>query len=159
MAAHPSVPAMWRDYLATPGRPDAAAGAGYSAWYFGDNEQDADELATLVLAGRKRATASALWSYELQGERLPAAGDVSIVTDYGGTAICVIRTTRVDIVPFNEVTAEFAAAEGEGDSSLAYWRRGHWDCFARELAPHGREPAETMPVVCEYFEVVYAPTA
>ena len=70
---------------------------------------------------------------------------------------CIIRTTSVDVVPFEQVSAEFAAAEGEGDRSLEYWREGHWHYFALELAEFGREPSVDMPVVCERFEVVYAP--
>lgn len=49
------------------------------------------------------------------------------------------------------------AAGGEGDGLLVHWRAVHRDCFGRELAPHGRQPEATMPVVCEWFEVVHRP--
>ncbi len=58
-------------------------------------------------------------------------------------------------VPFSEVDAEFAAAEGEGDRSLDYWREGHWYYFTIELEAFGRQPELDMPLVCERFEVVY----
>jgi uncharacterized protein YhfF len=61
----------------------------------------------------------------------------------------------VDVVPFEDVTAEFAAAEGEGDGSLEHWRRAHTAFFARECDRIGRTPAATMPVVCERFGLVY----
>ncbi|MEM7114775.1 MAG: ASCH domain-containing protein, partial [Chloroflexota bacterium] len=66
-----------------------------------------------------------------------------------------VPASGVEIVPFNEVTAVFAATEGEGDGSLAYWRRVHWAFFTRDLANWGLEPTETMPVICEVFEVVF----
>jgi uncharacterized protein YhfF len=66
-----------------------------------------------------------------------------------------IETTAVDIVAFDAVSAEFAAIEGEGDASLDYWRRVHWDYFGRECARIGHEPCVAMPVVCERFIVVY----
>jgi uncharacterized protein YhfF len=125
------------------------------AFFFDDNQPSADELAALVLAGRKRATASLLWAHDAEGCPLPRPGDLSIVTNFSGEALCVIETRQVDVIPFNEVSAEFAATEGEGDGSLAYWRRAHEAFFGRECLRLGRPPATDMPVVCERFEVVY----
>jgi uncharacterized protein YhfF len=61
----------------------------------------------------------------------------------------------VVIVPFEEVGEEFAAAEGEGDGSLQYWRECHWAYFERECKRIGREPSPRMLIVCERFEVIY----
>ena len=153
MANSESVTAMWSALAAA--RPDLAPeGSIYSAWHFCDNESDANELADLVRAGTKRATASLLWSYEAEGEPLPAVGDLGIVTDWKGRARCVIRTTSVEIVAFQAVTPEFAAIEGEGDGSLEYWREAHEAAFNRELSGASRTFEPSMPVVCECFEVV-----
>jgi uncharacterized protein YhfF len=132
-----------------------AAGVSYPAWHFCDNKADADALADLVVNGVKQATASSLWVYEAEGEPLPQAGDFSVITEWDGGPRAIIRTTAVEVVPFSEVTPEFAATEGEGDRSLRYWREAHWAAFSRELALIGREPAEDMPVVCERFELVF----
>jgi uncharacterized protein YhfF len=150
-----SVEEMWAAFRAQ--LPDAAAGPQetYLAWHFCDNQADADELAELALAGRKRATASPLWSYEDEHEPVPQAGDFNVITDWSGAARCIIRTTSVDIVAFDQVSAEFAATEGEGDGSLAFWREAHWAAFTRELKGIGRSPRPDMPVVCERFEVVF----
>ena len=149
-----SVTAMWS--ALTEARPELVLGrASYSAWHFCDNEADANEMAELVLAGVKRATASLLWSYEAEGEPLPAVGDLGIVTDWDGRARCVIRTTSVEVVPFEEVTQEFAEIEGEGDGSLGYWRAAHQAAFTRELEGSGRTFERRSPVVCERFEVVF----
>lgn len=130
--------------------------SGYSAWHFCDNQADADALVELVLSGQKRATAGLLWSYEEEGEPVPREGDLSIVTDWSGRARCVIRTTSVEVVPFDSVTPEFAAIEGEGDGSLEYWREAHRAAFGRELAAAGKELGPHDLVVCERFEVVYS---
>ena len=127
----------------------------YEAFYFGDSEGLANELAELVLRGTKRATAGAVWSYEADGKRLPRVGDLSIVTDWAGRPWCVIETQSVEIMPFREVTAEFAATEGEGDGSLSYWREAHRRFFGRECAAANREFTEDMLVACERFAVVY----
>jgi uncharacterized protein YhfF len=59
------------------------------------------------------------------------------------------------VLPFDDVTAEFAAIEGEGDGSLAYWREAHIDFFTRECQRLGRTFDLRMPVVCEQFRVVH----
>ena len=46
---------------------------------------------------------------------IPAIGGLSVATDWGGTPLCVIETTHVEIVPFDRVDKGFAATEGEGD--------------------------------------------
>ena len=150
-----SVQSMWCAYLQTIGEEPETTEKTSTAWHFCDNEQDADELAALVRAGRKRATASAYWTYEYEEEPIPEVGEYSVITDWHGEAQCVIRTISVEVVPFNEVTADFAATEGEGDRSLRHWREVHWAFFSRELESLGRQPDETMPVICEKFIVVY----
>lgn len=148
---------FWNAFAATD--PAADESRFYEAFFFGDSEALADELAALVLQGTKRATAGSVWSYEAEGRRVPAPGDLSIVTNWAGEPLCVIETRSVEILPFNEVTAEFAAVEGEGDGSLAYWTQGHRRYFERECARAGREFAEDMMVACERFEVVYQPSS
>jgi uncharacterized protein YhfF len=127
----------------------------HAAWHFCDNQADADELVELVLAGRKRATAGALSSYEAESEPLPRPGDLSVITDWSGAGRCVIRTVAVEVVAFEDVTEEFAATEGEGDGSLAYWREAHRAAFSREFEGTGRSLQPDTPVVCERFEVVF----
>jgi uncharacterized protein YhfF len=127
----------------------------YEAFSFGDSDALADELADLVLRGVKRATTSALWSFEVDARPLPQPGDLSIVTRASGEPVCVIQTTAVDVRPFCAVTAEFAAAEGEGDGSLSFWQAAHRDYFQRECARADRAFRDDMPVVCERFSVLY----
>lgn len=124
----------------------------YMAWPYGSAP---DELAELTQKGIKTATASAYELYGLENEPLPAPGDFSIILDSEGEAVCIIRTTRIDIVPFDEVTADFAWKEGEGDRSLQYWRKVHIDFFEEEYTRHGMTFNEKIKVVCEEFERVY----
>ena len=125
----------------------------YDAWSFGD---DADLLAKLVKDGIKTATCSARCFYEMEGEPLPEIGTYSIILDSGDEAVCVIKTTKVYLAPFNRVTAEHAFREGEGDRSLAYWRDTHKRFFTEELEAENLEFSEDLELVCEEFEVVYS---
>ena len=153
---HPSVREMWLNYLSQEGISETEAPA-YESWHFCDNEADADELAQLVLDGVKRATASSLEAMEEGGEEIPKVGGFSVITDWEGIAKCIIRTEAIEIVPFREVTAQFAATEGEGDSSLEFWQEGHRRFFTRELESVGLKFHEETPVICETFSVVYPP--
>jgi uncharacterized protein YhfF len=127
----------------------------YEAFSFGDGEELANSLAELVLQGTKRATAGAVWNFEAEGKKLPVPGDLSIVTNWAGKPLCIIETQSVEVMPFIEVSAEFAATEGEGDGSLAFWRAAHREFFTRECTAAGRQFSENMLVACERFRVVY----
>ena len=153
MEVPPRYQAFWKTFADT--RSEDPSARFLEAFHFDDNKPSADELAQLVVVGRKRATAALLWGHEVDGKRIPQPGDLSIVTDFDGNAVCVIETTRVDVVAFSSVSAEFAATEGEGDGSLEFWRRVHEAYFGRECRRIGRDPTPDMPVVCERFEVVY----
>ena len=148
-----SAATFWADFLSETGRAENAPL--YDAFHFDDNEKDANELAALVLSGNKAATASLLWEYDGNGKRAPAPGDLSIVTDWAGSPLCVIETTAVDVTAFEDVDEDFAAAEGEGDGSLRHWRVAHEAYFGRVCERLGREPSTHMEVVCERFRVVF----
>lgn len=124
------------------------------AWSFGATPEQADRLLDLVLAGAKTATAGALWDYEADDEPLPAPGMLSIVLDGGGHPRALVRTDDVRIVPFDEVDAEHAHAEGEGDRTLPAWQAIHRRFFT-EHATHDRGFAEDMPLVLERFTVLH----
>ncbi|PYM24010.1 MAG: hypothetical protein DMD80_24710, partial [Candidatus Rokuibacteriota bacterium] len=102
----------------------------------------------------KRATASLPVQFEADGAPLPEAGDVSIVTLGDGTPVAIIETTEVRLVPFGAVDAAFAAAEGEGDRSLVWWRAAHTAFFGRVLARLGGRLDATSIVVCERFRLL-----
>ena len=85
----------------------------FDVWAFGDN---GEMLTNLVIKEIKTATSSLYILYE--NEPLPEAGTYSVIVDNNGNAKCVIKTTKIEIVPFNEVTEEHAYREGESDRKL-----------------------------------------
>ncbi|MGH2317977.1 ASCH domain-containing protein [Planococcus sp. SE5232] len=114
---------------------------------------DADQLAELVIAGKKTATCSAHVLYELEGEVVPQAGQYSIVLNSKKMPVAIIRVTSVSLIPMNEVPEEFALAEGEGDYD--YWWTVHQQFFSQELKAYGLSYSEDLLLVCERFELVY----
>jgi len=135
--------------------PDVDPGEPYQTWYFGDSRELADQLCELVLQGKKTATACLVWEAEHSPETAPVPSGYSVVTDFHGNPKCILRTTEIRVAPFDEVDEQFASDEGEGDLSLEFWRRAHWDYFARKCKEMGKEASRSMPVMCERFEVVY----
>ncbi len=149
----PRARAFWASFESVAGS-DASARF-YESFHFGDTESLANELAALVVAGTKCATASLLRSYEADDKPMPKPGHLSIVEQWSGEPTCIIETTAVAVLPFDRVGPEFAATEGEGDGSLEHWRTGHWAYFGRECTRIGKKPSASMLVVCESFKVVY----
>lgn len=141
---------MWAEYSQ-----HAKDTAVYDAWCFGGTPELADKLAALVASGEKTATSSAYPLYAYENEPLPQPDIYSVVLDSKEQAVCIIKTVKVTVVPFDKVTAHHAFCEGEGDKSLAYWQKVHKSFFTVEMELIGKTFDETMPVVCEEFEVVY----
>jgi uncharacterized protein YhfF len=119
--------------------------ADLESFAFGDSPALADELLALVLAGKKTATT---WAAS-EGGKGVKAGKRWIVNDGLGRPRAVIETIEVTRRRFEEVDESFAFDEGEGDRSLAFWRRAHTAYFTRlgQFAPG-------MEVFCERFRLV-----
>lgn len=144
---------MWGDYLDK--HLEDAFHEAPKTDFFGDNEKDANELAKLVMKGVKKATSHSLLGLQHRNEALPKIGDFLVVTNWAGEAQCIIRTTSVTLKPYFSIDSAFAALEGEGDKSLDYWKKVHWDFYTRELEAFDRLPRESMIIVCEEFERVF----
>lgn len=143
---------FWARFCETSG---VASDEPYQVWYFGNSDEMARELADLVLSGVKTATASLDAVNRLMPQNAPVPHGYSVVTDFDNRPLCVIRTTEIRRLPFVEVDAEFAADEGEGDQSLAYWREVHSVYFKREAAELGLEFNNESLVCCERLELLY----
>lgn len=150
-----SVKLLWNNYIDK--NPEKKNKKTPVSFYFCDNEFDANECAELVVKGVKRATATSLWWFEKNNEPLPKVGDQYVVTDWSGNAKAVIEATKIEMVPYNEISADFAEIEGEGDKSLAYWKKVHKDFYTREMKAFNKSFDENMIIVCEQFKTVYLP--
>lgn len=127
----------------------------HDIWKFRVGGAIADQLANLVLAGVKTATASTKRSYVMEKDALPEVGTYSVILFDNEEAACIIRDTKVSVVPFHLVSAEHAYKEGEDDRSLHKWREVHRQAFAPDYETAGLDFDETGACVLEEFEVVY----
>ena len=110
-------------------------------WTFGI---DKDKLVKLVLDGKKTATTS-LYEYD----SLPTIGELSILTDSNNNDICILKTKKVIITEFTNITWDLAKLEGE-NNSLEGWRKVHKDYFNKIDSTFN----DDTKIIFEIFEVV-----
>ncbi|MEW8955019.1 ASCH domain-containing protein [Clostridium sp.] len=120
------------------------------AFQFGS---DAEWLSDLVVKGKKTATTSGYVFYEMEKEPLPQKGQFYIVLNSNDTPVAIIQIEKVEVLPMNEVSEEFALSEGEGD--YEFWWNAHEKFFKEHLAPYNLDFQPNMLVVCETFKVVF----
>jgi uncharacterized protein YhfF len=147
--------AYWVEFVQSLAEQDPRRVAKPDAFGFGGEGEIADELAALVLAGKKRATASLPVEYTSLNEPLPKVGDLSIILNGKGDPVAIVERISVEAVPFQAVSAEFAAYEGEGDGSLKYWREAHTWYFSSVFARLGGKLEESTTVLCQRFQLVW----
>lgn len=145
---------MWKLYCKEAGIEEDTP---YTAESFAGSAGLSDELAALILEGKKTATCSAYEMYAIDNEPMYEVGDYTVVLDSKDEAVCIIRTAKLTIIPYGHVGADFAYKEGEGDRSLEYWRKVHKEFFENEFKNTPLKFTEDTPLVCEEFEVVYRP--
>ena len=150
-----NIKAYWQKFLSTLPADSPYHTRNYSEGGYGDTPEMMDELIQLVLEGKKTATCGSLWEYEIEGEPLPKVGNVWVELDGSQNPVCITETVEVTVRKYNEVDAQFAHDEGEGDQSLNYWRETHKNNFLRTLPKIGKEFSEKMPLVCERFKLIY----
>ena len=116
-----------------------------------------DRLLAAVLRGEKTATSSLAVEY-LSGEPLPRVGERSELADHAGRRHGVIETTRVRIIPLDEVGDDVARDEGEGFADATEWRRAHeafWSETIEMIRADAGDPTwelrRSEPVVVEWF--------
>ena len=122
---------------------------------FGDSPELSEALIALVIAGKKTASTGTLEGWAAAGAKLPNPGEHEIPLSWDSRPLCILETTQLEVIPFCDVTAEFAAMEGEGDLSLEWWRAAHERYFRREGERLGYDFRVDMPVVCQRFKVVW----
>jgi uncharacterized protein YhfF len=129
---------------------------GEAARYFepfsiGSTPEGADAGAAAILSGEKTATSSALW--EWPDGRIPFAGALSVLLDGQGRVRAIVETTRVEIIRFGSVDADFAWSYGEGARTLAWWRSEIGDWYRASAVQHGQAFSDETPIICEWIRV------
>lgn len=144
---------FWKEFLLKTNREEDTKYI--ECFHFELTEKLANELLRLVLIGQKEATSSSLLAYKNEEDKIPKAGDLSIVTDWDGNPKCVIETIKVNVIPFKDITYDICKREGE-DRHLESWRKGHATFFSSEGKELGYTFTEDMPVIFEEFKMIFS---
>jgi uncharacterized protein YhfF len=127
----------------------------YDVVSFGDDPATATELADLVVAGQKRATAGLLRQFGSEGEPPPIVGGYVVLVDGEARPRAVWRTTALRVGPLASVDQQFAWDEGEGERTREWWLSAHRSFFGRQADVHGFQMHDEIETVFERFEVLW----
>lgn len=122
----------------------------FEAWSFGNTKEMADNLGNLVLEGKKTATCSLLRAYRGEESEIPRVGIYSVLCNGAEKPISIIFLYETWVCKYNEITEKHAFEEGEGDRSLEYWKKVHFEFFSQYDGFHIEDE-----LICERFEVAY----
>ncbi|WP_394152393.1 ASCH domain-containing protein [Vibrio maritimus] len=103
----------------------------------------------------KTASCGLKAGWDVEDEPYPQVGSYSLVLDWQQNPVCVIQLASVEVCPFNQVSEEFAYAEGEGDRTYAGWKAAHikfFEWYANEIGVVFSPESE---LVLERFKKVY----
>jgi len=142
---------FWDAYVASA----RVGSAEYVVVQFGDGAELADELATQVDAGTRRATTGLLRDAMKSDDSMHESGDLCVVVDGKNAPRCIIKILSVEIKAIRDVDEEFALAEGGGDRSVEWWRAAYVRFFKRRGDREGFFVDDATEVVLERFEVVW----
>lgn len=146
--------AFWKSYLATlpmKGRPKKP----FVAAAYAGGRKNTDALIRLYRAGKKSAGSGLVADYETAGDPLPKVGDFWIILDSRDRPQFLMKTVRTELNPFGRIPKSVARAEGEGDLSVAYWKKAHANFYSPFLGGWGIDDIDKAVVITEHFEIVH----
>ncbi len=115
---------------------------------FGDSPELCAEILALVRSGKKTATCEAASAFGKGKDEWPEVGRRDVALNWDGTPAVMIETVEVSTRRFEDMDAEFVAAQGEF-RDLAHWQKDYEAYFTRN---GGFEP--NMKLMCERFKVI-----
>ena len=145
------IEAFWLEYQ----RAGSVQVEGFTATAFGPTRSVADDLATLVRDGHKRAHATLERDFEVEGDALPRPGEHIVVLDGSGHPQAIVRLRHVERRYFNEVDDEFAFECGEGDRTLHWWLVAYRQEYAERAEREGFQVGERAVLILEFFDLVW----
>lgn len=149
---NPVIKEFWKTFLLKQNLPlDTPV---YDVFYFGNTKSVANLCAQLVLDQKKKATSSLYKAYELENQPLPEVGNYSIVVDFDYHPVCIIQTTAISILAFDNMTFEICKREGE-DDNLQSWVDHHHEFFTQDALDYGFTFTPDMDVLFEDFHLIY----
>lgn len=147
---------FWRDFVTR--NPDVVTlDTPHTVEQLGCYPEESDEEVQLILEGMKNTACGVLWAWDLDQTPFPEVGQITVVLDGRSQPRCIIQATNITILPFNEMEQHYLECGLSDAQTVAQFCAVYWRYFTRSLEEIGRRPSPNMPVVCEEFELLYAP--
>jgi len=150
-----SVHAMWNNF--TESNPEFKKDELPDTEFYDDDEKEAERFAELII-NKKKQTSSGLYIwYKEANIDLPKIGTKRIVTNLNGEARAIIEIKKVDTIPFNQITKDYAELDmGTDIKPLEKWKKAHWEFFENTLDENGQKVTDEVLVVREWFETIWS---
>ena len=113
---------------------------------------DSDELAKKVLTKEKIATSSLYDYYCMNLKDTIKENEYVSILDSQNREICIIQITKIEIIEFQNITEEFAIAEGGGN--LEKWEEIDKEYYSLVLEKIGKSLTGETKLLCEWFTVI-----
>lgn len=143
---------FWKDFLIKYNLPESTPYAG--EYCFGVDDEDSNNLLTLVLSKQKTAVFTALESFKLDNEPIPHKDFYYILVDSNDNPLGILKTINVQILAFKDITWSMALKEGE-DDSMESWVHRKQDFFEEDSDIMGYPFTPDTPIVFEEFCLEY----
>lgn len=117
-------------------------------------EMGADGEAGPIMRGVKRAFVSPLAVYEQRGQSVLRPGELSVLLDGCGEALCIVEAVSAAVLPLSEVTGEWIEMERGTACPREQWTEERRALFQKAYAAEKIELSGDIPVVCEEFRVL-----
>lgn len=119
---------------------------------YGVFQYDKEDLEKLM-SGKIKAEISPYEVIRVNDYAIPFVGDYNIIIDDKDNAICVIKTTKVSIIPFNDIKE--ALAIKLGFDGLKEFKNIYKDILTSELKEININYQDEALCVIEEFEIIY----
>lgn len=148
------IDSYWNEYLLTLPEGERQQ-TYYEAESWGNSDELADVIATVIFSGAKTTTSRLEWEREKSNDPIDKIGNKSIVLDAKQRPVCIVELTDVFIKPFNQVDAAFVYNYGEGSRDMDFWNKNMWEYYVEECTEIGLQATPDMPMICQVFKVIY----
>jgi len=146
----------WHDFVRCNPEMKTAHKIYQTSYFIGDTPDSSEKGLNLIKSGFKTATSELLLYFTVNHEELPTINKICIVRSLATSSICIVQTTKVEIVPFGLITEEFVQAYGETSPQLDQWYKVFTPYYEKSCESLGQKLERHTPLVTEWFKVLYS---
>ena len=122
----------------------------------GIDEETTGLIIDFIKEGEKVGTFSLPWLMESENIPDSHTGQPIILLSYDGKPEIVVQITKIEKTTFGEVDYEVTKIDGPPVRDPEIWIPLHRDYWNNVLEPYGRACTDDMPIIVEYFKLVYS---